>query len=172
MASVDSLINTAIAGQDSKLQLFDANGVKYEIEADSTTGRLSIARNGTVISRFGPGGSSYTIVEAKTADYTVTAADSGKVFTTLGAAGAVNFTLPAVADGAGCEWRFMAAVAQNMVITAPADKLVTFNDAAATSLTFSQSGEIIGTGVTIVGDGSFYYAFVHLAKEAVTHTVA
>ncbi|MGA4923433.1 hypothetical protein, partial [Bacillus subtilis] len=37
-------------------------------------------------------------IVAKTADYTLIASDSGTIFTNQGAAGAVNFTLPALAS--------------------------------------------------------------------------
>lgn len=38
-------------------------------------------------------------VEAKTADYTVTEADNGKLFTNAGASGAVTFSLPPATEG-------------------------------------------------------------------------
>ncbi|WP_020475716.1 head decoration protein [Zavarzinella formosa] len=110
-----------------------------------------------------------TSIEAKTADYTVTAADSGKQFTTTGAAGAVNFTLPACAKG--YRFRFVNIVNQNMTITAPSGKLVTFNNAAATSVAFSTSGNKIGAAVEITTDetGTKYIALLFGAN---TPTVA
>lgn len=99
-----------------------------------------------------------TNIEAKTADYTLTAADSGKQFTTTGAAGAVNFTLPALAKG--YRFRFCNTVNQNMTITAPSGKLVTFNNAAATSVSFVTAGNKIGAVVEITTDetGAKYIA--------------
>lgn len=49
-------------------------------------------------------------VEAKTADYTVLAAESGKTFTTVGAAGTVVFTLPPAV--VGLQYRFRVGAAQ------------------------------------------------------------
>ncbi len=50
----------------------------------------------------------------KTADYTVTAAESGRTFTNTGAAGAVTFALPAAV--AGLRYRFRVGVAQQLRI--------------------------------------------------------
>lgn len=77
-------------------------------------------------------------VVAKTADYTVQAADSGRIFTNRGATGAVNFTLPAIAKG--LRFRFYCEAAQDLIITAAtADTLVVFNDLAADSVTIDQN---------------------------------
>lgn len=95
---------------------------------------------------------------AKTADYTVVAADVGTLFTTTGAAGAVNFTLPALAAGLG-PFEFINTANQNMTVTAPANKLVTFNNATATSVAFSTAGNKIGARVRVWCNqaGTFYY---------------
>jgi len=172
LASVDSLVNTRIAGQDSALILSDANGVKYEIEADSTTGQLLLKRNGTTAAQFSAYGASYRRVQAKAASYTCTVADSGTMFTTTGASGAVTFTLPAVATSTGVWYEFVNTVGQNMVISAPADTLVAFNDATATSLTYSQASELIGASAKVTCDGSKWLLQVHLAAEAQTSIVA
>lgn len=88
---------------------------------------------------------------AKTADYTVVAGtDNDTHFTTTGAGGAVNFTLPACA--VGNRFRFTNVANQNMTITAAAGKLVAFNNAAATSLAFSTVNQKIGATVEIVAD--------------------
>lgn len=171
--SVGSLVNMNVAGQDSYFELSDSNGVRYQVEADSTTGALILVRNGTTVAQFGAGGGGYRIVSAKTGDYTVVAADSGKLFTTSGASGAVNFTLPAVASvSAGWTATFFNAANQNMTITAPSTKLVAFNNTGATSIAFSTSSEKTGAGVTIVFDGSVYLAFVNLGTETQTPTIA
>jgi hypothetical protein len=92
-------------------------------------------------------------VVAKTANYTVTLADNGKEFTTTGAAGAVTFTLPAIGTAIrGVRYRFRNTVGQNMAVVAPANKLVTFNNATATSVTFSTAGNLIGACVEITAD--------------------
>jgi hypothetical protein len=109
---------------------------------------------------------------AKTADYTVVAADHGGYFETTGAAGAVNFTLPALANvSPGWEATFFNTVNQNLTVTAPAGKLVAFNNAAATSVALSTAGNKIGSGFRIVlnAAGTFYHA---LPIGAGTVTVA
>lgn len=95
---------------------------------------------------------------AKTADYTVVAADVGTLFTNTGAAGAVIFTLPALAAGLG-PFEFLVTANQNVTVTAPAGKLVTFNNAAATSVAFSTAGNKIGGRVRVWCNaaGTFYY---------------
>lgn len=111
-------------------------------------------------------------VTAKTASYTLTAADSGGVFTTTGAAGAIVFTLPAVATSTGYEYTFLNTVDQNMTITAPAGTLVVFNNAAATSIAFSTLSEKIGAAVKVTCDGAKWIAQVMLGAETQTPTIA
>ena len=92
-------------------------------------------------------------VTAKTSDYTVTAVESGTIFTTEGAGGAVNFTLPS--QGAGLHFWFTNAEDQNMTITADtADTMVTFNDVAADSVAFSTSSEKVGGAAFVFSDGT------------------
>jgi hypothetical protein len=114
------------------------------------------------------GGYNQTI--PKTANYTVnTANDNNTHFTTTGAAGAVTFTLPAVAKGA--RFRFTNTVGQNMTVAGPAGTLVTFNNAAATSVTYSTAGQLIGGTIEIVAndDGTKWIVIPHGAN---TITVA
>lgn len=88
---------------------------------------------------------------AKTANYTVVAGqDNDTIFTTTGATGEVDFTLPAAA--VGNRFRFVNTVGQTMKVIAPAGKLICFNNAAATSITFSTAGNLIGAIVEIVCD--------------------
>lgn len=80
---------------------------------------------------------------AKTADYTVTAADRGTMFTNTGAVGAVNFTLPTRA--AGLEFAFKGVADQNITVTSAAGTdIVTFNNASASSVAYSTAGNKIG----------------------------
>lgn len=98
-------------------------------------------------------------IEEKTTNYTVVAADAGKTFSTRGAAGAVTFTLPALANVApGWTATFYNEVGQNMTVTGPAGTVVTFNNAAATSVSFQTAGNLIGGSfiVTVNGNASKY----------------
>ena len=90
-------------------------------------------------------------VVAKTASYAVLAADSGKTFTTTGAIGAVEFTLPAVA--AGLNFTFCNTVDQNMTVTAT-DKIVALHNAAADGVAYSTASEKIGGVFHVVCDGT------------------
>lgn len=173
MPTLTSLVNTRVGGQDSILELDDANGVQYVIEADSTLGQLIVKRAGTTVAGFGSGGSAFRKVEAKAASYTVVAADSGKLFTTTGASGAITFTLPAVA-GLPTGWfaEFYNTVDQNMVITAPAGLLVGTHSAASTTVTFSTASEKIGAGARVTFDGTKYLLQMISASEIVTPTLS
>jgi len=109
-------------------------------------------------------------VTAKTSDYTVTAAESGTIFTTEGAGGAVVFTTPAVGDG--LHYWFVNAEDQTMTVTAgAADTMVTFNDVAADSVGFATTSEKVGGAIFIVSDGTKWMTFLHTydgADQAVT----
>jgi len=109
-------------------------------------------------------------VVAKTASYTVKASESGTLFTTLGATGAITFTLPAVADG--LEFTFVNAVDQNMVIAGAAnDLIVTFNNATADSISFATASEKIGGAARVTSDGTYWYAQI-LSTSTLTVTDA
>jgi hypothetical protein len=91
----------------------------------------------------------------KTADYTVVEADHGTLFTNLGDAGAIVYTLPAIANTKGMRFMFYNAVDQNMTVaSAAANGLITFNNAAASSVAFSTAGNKIGGSFEVIGIGS------------------
>jgi len=111
-------------------------------------------------------------VVAKTTDYTVTAEDHDTLFTTRGAAGAVNFTLPATAL-VGLSYSFFNVANQNMTVTGgTADTMVTENDAAADSVAFSSLNEKVGGSFTVYGDGTSWLVVSHLPNDGFTVTVA
>lgn len=112
---------------------------------------------------------------AKTADYTVLAADNGTLFTNQAAAGAVVFTLPALADiTVGWSASFFVETDQSVTVTAPSGKLVAFNNATRTSIAFSTSSEKIGAriDITVNADATKYLANVQLGAETQTPTFA
>ena len=117
-----------------------------------------------------------TPVEAKTANYTLSPSDFGKIFTNRGASAAVTFTLPDPAPQYAGAWvRFMVEADQNVTIRAvSASKLVVFNNAAATSIAFSTAGERIGGGCLAVcnDNGTKWLIFVNLGTETQTPTIA
>lgn len=115
-------------------------------------------------------------IEAKTADYTILPTDGGKLFTNRGDTDAITFTLPLLSSvPAGWSCDFFIVESFNFAISAEAttdhDTIVTFNDKGADSIIFSQASEIIGNAVHALSDGTGWLLHIHLAKEAVTHTV-
>jgi len=126
--------------------------------------------------RYAGGFQTYPIV-AKVNSYTILAEDGGTLFTNLGAAGAVTFTLPAlseVVDGWSCE--FQVAADQNFIVAAAAadvDRMVVFNDAAADSIAFQTAAERIGGGLLAIADvtNSKWYVRVFLGAETQTPTI-
>lgn len=91
-------------------------------------------------------------VAAKTAAYTVTAAESGGVFTNSAAEGAVTFTLPAVASG--LQYTFVVVTVQNLVVNpGDNDQIILLTNADGDSITASTAGE----SVTLVSDGTNWY---------------
>lgn len=104
----------------------------------------------------------------KAADYTVLSTDNGTHFFATAAA---NFTLPAIASGRGYRFRFTMQADANLTVTAPSGKLITYNNATATSVAFSTSSQKIGASVEVVmnHDASKYVALPYGAN---TMTVA
>lgn len=111
-------------------------------------------------------------IVAKTSSYTVLEAENNTLFTTLGAAGAVTFTLPT--PKLGLRYMFFNAADQNMIIAgAAADQIIGMNNLSSDSLTFSTPSEKVGAGVELIGiSGSKWIALVHLGTETQTPTVA
>lgn len=155
-------------GQDTAIQLQDGSDVVYELEADNTNNGLLLKRDGSQI------GGPHAGVSIKTADYTLTVADHGKLFSTEGAAGAVNFTLPATASLPQGWWaEFYNGADQNMTVTlGTADTGIGFNDIAIDSIAFSTASEKAGNYVKVVKGSSKVYTIVGLASETATPTIA
>lgn len=115
-----------------------------------------------------PGG--YLCVLPKTANYQLANGQDNNVhFTTTGNAGAITFTLPATV-ARGSRFRFTNTVGQNMAITAPAGKFIVFNNAAATTVTFSTAGNLIGADVEVTVDDTGAKYILH-AMCANTQTI-
>lgn len=111
-------------------------------------------------------------VEAKTASYTCTQADSGKLFTNRGDTDAITFTLPAVSSTfTGVSYRFLCVADFDFAVASTADEMVTFNCNAATSVKLGTTSEKIGGGFEAVCDGTSWLVFP-LTEETQTVTVA
>lgn len=108
-------------------------------------------------------------IVTKAADYTVVAADNGTLFHTTGAAGAVTFTLPAVATCKGLRFGFFNVADQNMTVaSAAAGGLITFNNAAASSVAYSTAGNKIGAYTEVIGLSATKWMVFHLCKHTLT----
>ena len=109
-------------------------------------------------------------VTAKAASYSVTAAESGTLFTTTGATGAVTFTLPTKA--AGLNYWFYNTVAEDMIVASDAaDTMVAFNDVTASSVAASTDTEEYGGAFYVSCDGAKWLA-MNVSAGANTVTVA
>ena len=95
------------------------------------------------------------IAHASSASLTI--GESGALITTEGSSGAVTLTLPAVASSKGVHYWFVNGEDQNMIIAAPSDTMVTFNDVAADSVAFQTSNEKVGGGVFTYCDGAKWF---------------
>lgn len=93
--------------------------------------------------------------------YTVTEQDMGKIITTRSATGTVTITLPDPGAVTGGDVIVYSVAAQTTVVkTHAAGKMVTFNDATASSVTLSTANQLIGTQIRMVSDGT---SWLHVA---------
>lgn len=104
------------------------------------------------------------IFETKTASFSVTAADSGKIFLVYGATASVVVTLPAVGTVFQCEVVNLSDVNLSVASVA-ADTLITYNDLTADSVDFSNSSEKIGGSVWCFGNGTIIGALARIASS-------
>ena len=107
-----------------------------------------------------PGGS--VQVKVVTADYTVTDQDFGKLITNRGAGGAVVITLPAPGTCEGEKIDFFTLAAQDFTVkTAAAGQMAHFNDLTASSVAITAAGSEIGSGMTLISDGTSWLVLPH-----------
>lgn len=98
-------------------------------------------------------------VQTKTADYTVTVADSGRTFSTAGASGTVVFTLPAAVPG--LRYRFRVGAAQELRIDPDGTETISLPStgvpgAAGKYLTANAAGETVDIQCDVAGTWSVY----------------
>lgn len=90
---------------------------------------------------------------AKTAAYTIVAADNNKLFTNDGAGASVTFTLPTLA--AGLRFMFFGIADFEWIITSAAgNDIIALNDIAASTLTVTTAGEHIGVWIEVVANAA------------------
>lgn len=89
------------------------------------------------------------LVEEVAAAKQIVAGDNGKIF--LQTSATAGFTLPPVADvWNGWNVTIFNKGATSLIVTAPATKLMGFNNAACATVTFNTGSHIIGAAVKIV----------------------
>lgn len=97
-------------------------------------------------------------VVAKTSNYTVTAADFGKIITNTGASGALTHTLPAASTVTGKIIRFATLAAQIVNLSPAAADGVFLNGSGVDDKDLVMPGTI-GTAVTLYSNGVNYEAY-------------
>jgi hypothetical protein len=85
----------------------------------------------------------YQRFQTKTTNYSILASDNGSHFDNTGAGAPVTFTLPPIANG--LFFGFTVVAGQNLAVTSfEGTNIVAFNNASASTLTFSTAGALIG----------------------------
>ena len=105
----------------------------------------------------------------KTTSYTVLATDNNALFTNKGAAGDIEFTLPAPTYGLRYGF-FVVADFGVKVTSGTADTMVVFNDASADSVDITTAGQQIGSFLEVVSDGTQW--LVLPSTGVTTYTIA
>jgi len=98
----------------------------------------------------------------KTANYTILATEHGTEFTNTGATGAITLTLPALSTAGINGTTYWVSVIANQSVTVAAagsDNIVTFNNAAATSIAVTTTDEKIGTKLRFEAVGGKWHVY-------------
>jgi hypothetical protein len=110
------------------------------------------------------------VVNVTTTTRLVTVAESGTYFTTYGAAGSCNFTLPDVVLAIGCEYWFsdagvIGASGFTMTITGtPADIMVTDADIDADTAALATASKMVGNTFHVWSNGTYWFTAVEVGK--------
>jgi hypothetical protein len=152
-ATIDGL-STLVLNTPYATTMLMWNGTQWnilDVNNQSPSGLLTLTNGVTV----GP-----NMVQSKTANYALVAADTGSYFDNTGAAGSVTFTLPAVATSKGFTAYFFCVVNQPFIITAPAGTLVGANSSTNTTYTDGGTGKRIGTSIFAYCNGINWFIFL------------
>lgn len=112
-------------------------------------------------------------IVAKTAAYTITAEESGTLFTNRGATAAITFTLPAVTGlpiGTRFEFYGVTNAGYTVASNGSSDNITTKNDLSADSITMTTDSLAISGSVEVIWDGTRWLA--RQASVGPTYTVA
>jgi hypothetical protein len=102
-----------------------------------------------------PGNSDYEWLAfaTKTASYSLLPTDNFTIFDNTGAAGAVTFTLPAIANG--YKFGFKVVADSNLLVTSnEGGNVIGFNNAAASTVSFQTGGARIGGGFILFSNSA------------------
>jgi len=105
----------------------------------------------------------------KSASYTVTADESGCIFTNRGGTVAITFTLPAVTGlpiGTNYTFYGVSATGYTVASNGSLDNIVVQNDATADTITFTTTSRIIGTACRVIWDGTAWLSFIFAGGTA------
>lgn len=111
-------------------------------------------------------------IKAKTASYTLSASESGTLFTNRGATAAITFTLPLNSTcPIGTWFEFFGVSATGFTVASnPSDTMVVKNDANADTVTMTTTSLIIGAAVRVVWDGTGWLTW--FASSGPTYVIA
>lgn len=112
-------------------------------------------------------------VTAKTADYTLTAGDMYGLFTNRGAS-AMTFTLPDPSAALAGAWVqvFIVTDASVTLRAVSASKMSVFNNGTATSIAWATAANRIGSGCTVVCDGTTWLVMLNPGTTSGAATAA
>lgn len=112
------------------------------------------------------------VISLTATTYTLVAAQSGSIIHNAAMTAGTTLTLPAISTGPYYFKIIQGAAYAITVTSVVADTIITFNDVAADSVTFSTSNEIIGGHFEVICDGTKLFVLPILASEAQTVTIA
>jgi hypothetical protein len=134
-------------------QYFFASGATYASGID--TGLKRAAAGVVTVTDGSTGQGAFfakSVITAKTADYTVTAAETGTIFTNTGSSGTVVFTLPA-SPANGLTYEFHITAANSVDIKTGTAVLIYANAVATTATTGKLTKNTVGTTIRLTYNG-------------------
>lgn len=107
--------------------------------------------------------------ETHASNYTLVAADSGKIFCSTAA---FTFTLPAVSLTGFHAWFHVGADENLVIASASANEMILDNTLVGESVTFGTTTEQIGQALYVISDGAKWFCFMMLAQTLFGITIA
>jgi len=111
------------------------------------------------------------VIRAKTANYTLTPADNGILFTNEGATGSVTFTLPTPSAKLRGVWYEFFVIADYALVLSCTEGIVADDNASADSVSYATTDEMIGGSFEAVCTGTLWLVKAS-AYDTMTQTIA